>query len=189
MKKRYSVFALIVVGVFALVACKAKEEPKKAAAKVDIKSITIKKGDVKSGPRIPEFSLKDPLGKVHTSAEVVKNGAVFVVTAPTLSNSSAQKGWSKYLVEGMVSGAKLVFLEDMEPSDFKETALNDMKKDFVENKPPLLLIDNNGKLREEMGADRNKTEIFVFNGEGLLIYKDNSSPSEEAAKIIWSKLR
>jgi hypothetical protein len=189
MKKRYSVIALIVVAVFALASCKAKEEPKKAVVKGNMKSITIKKGDIKSGPILPNFSLKDPAGKVHTNSAVVKGGAVFVVTAPTLSNSSAQNGWSKYLVKGMAKGAKLVFLEDMEPSSFKDVALHDMKKEFVENQPPLLLIDDTGKLREEMGAERNKTEIFVFNDKGALIYKDNSKPSADAAKIIWSKLR
>jgi len=189
MKGRHSFFVLVLVAMFALVACKGKNVTKKHATKGSMKNVTIKKGDVENGPKIPDFSLRDPLGKVHTRAQVVKHGAVFVVTAPTLSNSSAQKGWSKYLVKGMAKGAKLVFLEDMEPSDFKKTALNEMKNDFVENKPPLLLIDDNGKLREGMGAEKNKTEVFVLDDDGILLYKDNSKPSAAAAKTIWSKLR
>ena len=60
-----------------------------------------KKRPKAAGKMLPKFSLSDPLGKVHTSDEVVKGGLALVVTAPTMHASGAQKGWSHFLPTSM----------------------------------------------------------------------------------------
>ncbi len=46
---------------------------------------TTEKKSAPAGKNLPEFSLKDPVGKVFTKKDILQNGAVFVVTAPILS--------------------------------------------------------------------------------------------------------
>ncbi|MFH1654165.1 MAG: hypothetical protein ABIE74_08930 [Pseudomonadota bacterium] len=140
--------------------------------------------------KLPNFSLKDPRGKTFTSGEILKKGLVIVVTAPTLSNESAQNGWNEFLVKTMPKKkVTLLFLEDMSVSDFKKTALKDMKKDYVPGTPPLLLIDTNGDVRKKLGVEAGKTSVLVYNKKGKLIYTVNDKPSLKTAKIIWGKLK
>jgi hypothetical protein len=63
---------------------------------------------------LPSFSLPDPQGGMHSSAQLVKNGLVVVVSAPTLHDKSAQEGWNKFLMaERGENKASLIFIEDM----------------------------------------------------------------------------
>ena len=149
-----------------------------------------KKKPAKIMGKLPAFSLEDPLGKMHTSKEVVKNGLVLVVTAPTLHNSGAQNNWSTFLLETMPNhNLTLVFLEDMDPSSFKGTALKEMKKDFKENEPPLLLIDNTGNLRKKLGVEKNETWVLVYNKDAELLFTEKSKPTKALAQTIWGKLK
>lgn len=144
--------------------------------------------EMKVSNKLPGFELKDPLGKFHKSDDLYKHGLILVVTAPTLHNSGAQNGWDKYLT-GKTGKATLVFLEDMEPSDFKKKALKEMKKDFHEDKPPLLLIDDDGRIRKKVGAERNATEVLVYDKKGGLIFREKGKPSDTAAKAILAKIK
>jgi len=138
----------------------------------------------------PHFSLKDPLGRMHTADEILKGGLVLVVTAPTLRDESAQRGWDKYLLKSMPKGKmQLVYLEDMVPSAFKKTALKSMKKDFKPGVPPLLLIDHDGKVREKLGVEKNRTEVLVYDENGNLLHSEKGKPSAAGAKAIWNKLK
>jgi hypothetical protein len=139
---------------------------------------------------IPAFALKDPLGKTWTSSGLIAKGLVIVITSPTLHAESAQKGWDKYLPPAMPKGGqKLVFLEDLSASDWKDTALKDMRNDYTPGTIPILLIDNTGNVRKAFGAARNETVVLVYSKKGKLLYSFGGTPSAAAAKTIWGKLR
>ncbi len=172
MKKICSV--LLIVCLFSFIGC---EKKKKAVKK-------------HHGPTIPAFSLKDPDGVTYSSKSLVKHGMVLVVTAPTMKQSGAQKGWDKLLEETMPKGgAKLVFLEDMQPIPFKRMAKSEMKKDYKEGGPTVLLIDETGKVREELGIGKNTTAVLAYNKDGELVHTTKSGPSEAEAKVLWSKVK
>ncbi len=156
-----------------LVGCEKKAE--KPAAKV--------------GPKLPSFTLKDPLGKAWSSKELVKGGLVIVATAPTLSQEKSQRGWSDYLEESKPKNAHLVFLEDMSATHFDGMAKSSMRKDYKEGDPVILLLDENGDLRAKLGAKKGKTTVFVYNDDGTRIAIDHSTPSAAGAKTIWAKLK
>jgi len=140
--------------------------------------------------QIPTFSLQDPLDKTWTSSGLIAKGLVIVVTAPTMHDESAQKGWNKYLPPSMPKdGQKLVFLEDLSASDWKSTALKDMHKDYTPGTIPILLIDKTGGVRKAFGAARNETVVLVYDNKGKLLYTYGGSPSAAAAKTIWDKLK
>ena len=140
--------------------------------------------------KLPSFSLLDPANKTFNSQDLLKNGLVIVVTAPTLSNSGAQNRWNEFLLKHMKgSKARLVFLEDMTPSSFKETALKEMRKEYVEGQPPILLLDHTGDVRKKLGAMENKTVILVYNNKGELIHFEKEKPNDARAKIIWGKIK
>jgi len=51
---------------------------------------------------------------------------------------------------------RLVFLEDMTASSFKDTAKKQMRKEFKEGVPPLLLLDEDGHVRTALACPRTK---------------------------------
>lgn len=139
--------------------------------------------------RIPTFSLQDPLGKTWTSSGLIAKGLVIVVTAPTMHDEKAQKGWDKYLPPAMPKGGqKLVFLEDLSASDWKGTAMKEMHKDYTPGTIPILVIDKTGDVRKAFGAARNETVVLVYDNKGKLLYSYGGAPSAAAAKTIWGKL-
>jgi hypothetical protein len=142
-----------------------------------------------TGKELPGFSLMDPRGKVFTRIDALQDGAVFVVTAPILSDKSDQEGWAKYLKETKHRGkARLVFLEDMSPSAFKGPALSQMKKECDPAVDPLLLIDPNGEMRQKLGVEKEHTVVLVYDRKGRLVHEERGKPSESGANLIWKAL-
>ena len=143
-----------------------------------------------SGNDLPEFSLKDPVGKVFTKKDILKNGATFVVTAPILSSKKEQEEWAKYLKGTKYKGkGRLIFLEDMSPSSFKGTAISEMKKRSDPGKDPLLLIDPKGELRKKLGVEKEDTIVLVYDKEGRRVHEERGKPSQESASRIWKSLK
>ncbi len=139
--------------------------------------------------QLPDFSLADPQGGVHSSAELKTKGLVLLVTAPTLHEKDAQEGWVKFLTAAKGNSPALwVMIEDMSASDFKGIARNDMKKDWKPGDTPLLLIDETGKTREAFGMARDSTKVFVYDKKGNLLYSEAGSPTAALAKTVWDKL-
>ncbi len=138
---------------------------------------------------LPNFSLKDPVGKVFTKADVCRNGLVLMVTAPILKNKEAQEDWNKYLLAAKAgSKAKYVILEDLKPSLFKGLALKGMKKDYAPGKEPVLLIDVDGQVRASLKVAEKQTVILVYDKSGTLVYSEKGKPTAVAASAIWKKI-
>jgi len=108
---------------------------------------------------LPSFSLPDPQGGMHSSAQLVKNGLVVVVTAPTLHDKSAQEGWSKLLTaaKGDNKGS-FIFIEDITPSLFKKTVRKDMKKSWKPGDIPILLIEDGATIPPPQRVDQSCLE-------------------------------
>lgn len=149
--------------------------------------------DKKVSPRgkdLPEFSLQDPRGKVFTRKNILGHGAVFVVTAPILSNKADQEEWAKYLKAAKHrSKGRLVFLEDMSPSSFKETALRGMRKQSEAGEEPLLLIDPKGELRKKLGVEKKDTIVLAYDSKGKLVHEERGKPSKGGAFQIWKSMQ
>lgn len=166
------VFMIVVVS---FTACEKKTSEKKAAP---------------AGKELPEFSLKDPVGKTFTGKDIIKNGAVFVVTAPTLSNRKVQEDWAKYLKAAKrKSNGRLIFLQDMSPSSFKGMALSEMKKRYDPGKDPLLLIDPKGELRKRLGVKEEDTVVLVYDKKARRVHEERGKPSQSGASRIWGSLK
>jgi hypothetical protein len=142
-----------------------------------------------AGKTLPKFSLKDPRGKAFTRKDVLKNGAVFVVTAPLLNNKKYQEDWAKYLkATKHKAKGRLIFLQDMSPSSFKEEALSEMKKRYVPGKDPLLLIDPRGDMRKKLGVNKKATIVLVYDKKGRRVYVERGKPGRKSAFEIWKSL-
>lgn len=168
---------------------KAVADPgSKAVADPESKE-TVKKAAGSGGPKLPNFTLKSPHGDTFTRKDLLKTGAVIVVTSPTLKNKKEQGLWAKFLLaERHNSKGRLVFLQDMSPSAFKALAVREMKRQSKRNKDPLLLIDPKGKLRKGLRVAKEATTVLVFNQEGQLVHKEDGKPSKGAAAKIWKQL-
>jgi len=92
---------------------------------------------------------------------------VLVVTAPTYHTEKAQRAWGDLLPAAQPKGkGRLVFLEDMTASSFKDTAKKQMRKEFKEGVPPLLLLDEDGHVRTALGVPKDETWILAFAAAG-----------------------
>jgi hypothetical protein len=145
-------------------------------------------GAARFAQELPDFSLADPDGIKHTKKSVLKNGVVLVVTAPILSQSDEQEDWAKLLADSR-SGAKaqLIFLEDMQPSNFKGVARSKMKQQFKPGQALLILLDEKGKLRRALKVTEEDTVVLVYDKHGTLIHAESGKPSAERASAVWKK--
>ena len=140
-----------------------------------------------AGASLLQFVLADPNGKMHSRSELLKGGLVLVVTAPTYHTEKAQRAWGDLLPAAMPKGkGHLVFLEDMTASSFKDTAKKQMRKEFKEGVPPLLLLDEDGHVRMALGVPKNETWILAFDAGGQQRLVEKGAPSEAAAKRLWA---
>lgn len=178
-----SIILLIFMAVvFSSTSCKWKWTPEKKDADTG-KDLSQAKND------LPEFSLKDPRGKAFTKKDILKNGVIFVVTAPILSNKKEQENWANYLnAEKHNSKGRLIFLQDMSPSSFKGMALKEMKKKSDPGKDPLLLIDPKGDMRKKLGVKKEDTVVFVYDKKGRRVHEERGKPSQKSASQIWKSL-
>jgi len=139
--------------------------------------------------KLPSFSLPDPQGGMHSSATLVANGLVVIVTAPILKDKAAQVGWSKDLVATRGSNkASIILIEDMTASAFKGMAESHMKKAWKPGTLPILLEDKTGKVHAAFGVAKETTKVFAYDKGGNLVFSTAGSPSVAAAKTLWGKL-
>jgi peroxiredoxin len=143
-----------------------------------------------AGASLPQFVLADPDGRKHASSELLKGGLVLVVTAPTYHTEKAQRAWGDLLPAAQPKGkVRLVFLEDMTASSFKGTAKKQMRKEFREGVPPLLLLDEDGHVRTALGVPKDETWILAFAAGGQQRLVEKGAPSAAAAKRLWAAVQ
>lgn len=145
------------------------------------------------GPRVgqvlPEFALRDPAGVQFTHKKLASRGAVIVVTAPTLANRDAQRGWADALQKTRPqNGPFLVFVEDMSASWFQETALERMREKYTPGQETLLLIDPEGRVRKELDVPKGETIVLAFAAGGRLAYVEEDGPSPHRAARLWQAI-
>ena len=179
--KHVLIVSIITLFVGSWISCNQRSYAQKAEDK--------NSGAARYAQELPDFSLPDPDGIKHTKKSVLKDGVVFVVTSPILSQSDEQKDWAKMLADSR-SGAKaqLIFLEDMQPSNFKGAARSKMKQQFKPGQALLLLLDEKGKLRRGLKVTEEDTVVLVYDTHGKLIHAESGNPSAERASAIWKKL-
>jgi hypothetical protein len=116
-------------------------------------------------------------------------GVILVVTAPTVDQEKAQRGWDEALIAARPASAaaRVVFLEDLSQSWFKGVARAAMRKDFVPGREPLLLIDEDGAARESLGVGKGATVVLVFDARGALVATHDEAPSAPAATRCWQE--
>lgn len=140
--------------------------------------------------RLPDFTLNDPLGNAYTAAELVRNGLVLVVTSPILRDEMDQRGWDEHLRRAKnASRGRLVFLQDMRPSYFKRYALKKMRHDYQVGEEPILLIDQDGSVRERLNVEPKTTVVLVYDRSRKLVHVEDCHPSSDAAKRVWAALK
>ena len=143
-----------------------------------------------AGGALPQFVLADPNGKRHASSDLLKGGLVLVVTAPTYHTEKAQRVWGDLLPAAKPKGkGRLVFLEDMTASSFKGTAKKEMRKEFHEGVPPLLLLDEDGHVRTALGVPKDETWILAFAAGGQQRLVEKGAPSAAAAQRLWAAVQ
>lgn len=136
---------------------------------------------------LPRLKLADPLGTEFTDEQLTARGAVFVVTAPTLSQGDTQQGWSAAFKDAP-AGA-VVFLQDMTQSYFRPIVISRMKSAYRPGVGSVLLLDETGATRKALGVGENATVVFAFTAGGKLAAVETAGPSAERAERLLRAAR
>ena len=132
---------------------------------------------------LPKFLVRDPAGVIHTHKELLKRGAVVVVTIPNAKHGAFQSTWSNHLEKQMpVGGPRLVIVEDLSQSNVRENALKSMKAKFKPGQKTMLLLDEDGSLRRAFGVQNDETVVLIYSENGKLVRR--SASPETADEII-----
>ena len=137
--------------------------------------------------QMPAFTLKDPADTEHAHDRLYAKGAVLIITIPNVKHGDYQSRWSKYLLkkEWPEQGPSLVMLEDLsQQKDFRDKALEGMKKSFKADKPPMLLIDPTGNVRRSFKVQNDETVVLIFDSKGALVHAEEEEPTQEAAQRV-----
>ena len=183
------ILLILMAAVLSSTVCgKLALEKKEVPVEKHIPELSEKK-NVPSEKDFPEFSLKDPEGKIFTGKDILKNGAVFVITAPIMNNVQEIEDWYKYLkAERNKSKGYLIFIHDMSPTLFKEKALKEIKKRYEQGVDPLFLIDPKGEVRKKLGVKKEDTIVLVFDKKGKRVHEESGKPTQISASQIWKSL-
>lgn len=139
---------------------------------------------------LPQLKLADPLGTEFTHAQLAAHGAVVVVSAPSYSQGSKQQAWSDAFsgLERGAAGPALVFLEDMSQSAFRPLVLSRMKAVYQPARH-VLLLDEDGRVRESLGVGEDATVAFAFGPGGTLRAVETGAASAERAQALIEAAR
>jgi predicted transcriptional regulator len=77
----------------------------------------------------------------------------------------------------------------MTASSFKDTAKKQMRKEFKEGVPPLLLLDEDGHVRTALGVPKDETWILAFAAGGQQRLVEKGAPSAAAAQRLWAAVQ
>lgn len=137
---------------------------------------------------LPDFSLRDPAGRLHTRESLASRGLVLVVTAPVLASQDDQRAWDAHLRAARPedAGARLAFSEDLAQSWFPGRALAAMREAYDPDEEPVLLLDARGRLRRALKVDEGLTVLVAFDAVGSRRYCYSGSPSAAAARRAWA---
>jgi hypothetical protein len=139
--------------------------------------------------QLPEFELVDPFGNTYSNTDLLGRSVLLVVTAPTLANEEEQRGWSDRLADLIQSDeARVVFLQDLEPSWFEEMARERITEEIEPEKEPIVLLDPDGSVRRRFGVEEGETVILVYGAEGRLLHVEGGAPDAEAGRRIRKAL-
>jgi len=115
---------------------------------------------------------------------------VLVVTAPTYHTEKAQRHGAIFFPRRSPKGrGRLVFLEDMTASSFKDTAKKQMRKEFKEGVPPLLLLDEDGHVRTALGVPKDETWILAFAAGGQTTAGGERRSQCGCAQRLWAAVQ
>lgn len=131
--------------------------------------------------KIPEFKLKDPVGKVHTEKELLRGNTVVMISIPNAKHGYAQERWMALLEEALPGfGTQIVVLQDLSQSDVVREATEGMEERFKPGQRPLLLVDTTGDVRRAFGVPDDETTVLVCNHLGTIVHRvsDVTNPDE-----------
>lgn len=139
-------------------------------------------------PRLPDLTLEAPDGGRHSTVALAARGAVFVVAPATLSSVDDQRDWGTHLDATRSGPGALVFVEDLGPSWFEGTVREELRKQYVSGGGVVMLLDEEGELREALGVPEGDVVVLVYSADRRLLKTIAEEPTREAAASAWAAL-
>lgn len=137
---------------------------------------------------VPSASLADPAGRTFNLGQSNGRPTVILVSAPNMSQGGIQQDWVNRL--GALPGRVNFYLvEDMKQAFFRDMALADMKKDYTEGDRPVVLVDNDGSVRKQLGVPKGKTCVMIYNSRNQLVYVQVGNASPGAVQAVTQAVR
>ena len=144
-------------------------------------------------PTSTQFTLKDPHGTTISSESIYKaTGMLVMVSVPNLTQYERQKKWERYM-KGQrwpqQCAPQRVLIEDLsQQQTYKEKARFMMKQAYKPGGDTVVLVDEDGDVRRQLGVQNNETVIVLVDTKGRVLHveSDDVEPDQEAAHRLNS---
>jgi hypothetical protein len=135
--------------------------------------------------RLPAFVLEDPRGQRHSRDEIMgKDGVVVVATSPLLGSSG--DAWIDVLNKTAPTGARVVVIQDLGTGAVRDLSIQKLRKEYAEDGKTMVLIDDGGMVRRELGVPVGRTVVLSYDSMGDLVHSDQGTASKDRARDAWT---
>lgn len=148
---------------------------------------------LKIGDPVPEFTLKDAYDKEHSfklllEKEEVKVAVLFMGDRKIRADANK---WAKELhkIYGKRKDVVLLMLADLRELPFFVTEGMVKWGTKREKLPVTILLDWEGKVNLKYKTQKEKTDLFIVDSNGKLLYHQVDKYSDEAAKKVTTKMQ
>jgi hypothetical protein len=146
--------------------------------------------------KVPEFSLKDPLGVVLDSPSLyAPNGMLIMLTVPNLTQYEKQKQWEKAIAKmpwPAKNAPRRVLLEDLSQQEtFKDRVRSMMAEKYNPQGDIKVIVDEDGAVRRSFGVQQNETVILLVDAKGHIIHHeaDYVEADADSARRLMGQVR
>lgn len=169
-------FALVLLCLAHAMAAE-KNEPAKVKQAESRRTGKGANGSGEYAEKVPEFSLKDPLGVVQDSQSLyAPNGMLIMLTVPNLTQYEKQKQWEKCIAKlpwPARYAPRRVLLEDLSQQEtFKDRVRTMMAEKYNPQGDIKVVVDEDGSVRRNFGVQNNETVILLIDAKGKVIHNE-----------------
>ncbi len=148
---------------------------------------------LKIGDPVPEFTLKDAYDKEHSFKLLLEKEEIKVVVlfmGDRKIREDANK-WARELhkIYGKRKDVVLVMLADLRDLPFFVTEGMVKWGTKREKLPVTILLDWEGKVNQKYKTQKKKTDLFIIDSDGKLLYHQVDKYSDETAEKVTTKMQ
>lgn len=155
-----------------------------------IPEVLAAKQNIKIGDKVPNFVLENTDGKQY-ELDKMRGKIIILVLGPKKTEENNIK-WVKMLLHSFPKSDSLKIFTVVDMRGIPIFITDDFVRGKVKEKqhkhPVTILMDWKQKVNNMLGADKNETNIFIIDANGILVSHQVGTYSEEKLRLLRDKI-